>query len=131
MSLLAPLREMKEIYRNRNAHGLFSRELKVYVPIENFGRYPMYLGKNYLQGFVDDFSISLNYERFCKVRELFGQLMGLLREEYGIPMMFIERGVFIPVKAGSLIEGITSREEAERAIEKYYYMMDNQLNMDW
>lgn len=131
MSLLAPLREIKEIYRNRNAHGLFSRELKVYVPIEQFGRYPMYLGKNYLQGFVDDFSISLDYERFCKIRELFGQLLDLLREEYGIPMVFIERGVFIPVEAGGLIEGITSIEEAEHAIEKYYYMMDNQLNMDW
>lgn len=46
-------------------------------------------------------------------------------------MMFIERGVYIPVKADGLIEGITSIEEAERAIEKYYYMMDNQLNMDW
>lgn len=46
-------------------------------------------------------------------------------------MVFIERGVFIPVEAGGLIEGITSIEEAERVIEKYYYMMDNQLNMDW
>lgn len=118
-------------HRNRNAHGLFSRELKVYVPIEQFGRYPVYLGKKYLQGFADDDSISLSYVRFCKVRELFRQLMDLLRKAYGIPMMFIKHGIFIPVKAGVLIEGITSREEAERAIEKYYYMLDNQLNMDW
>lgn len=125
------LREIKEIYRNRNAHGMFSRELKAYVQIDGFGRYPMYLGKNYLQGFVDDYDTVLDYEKFIEIKELFDRLMERLRHMYAIPMVFIDAGAPIPVLTADLTRDISTKEEAEYAAMEYLYEIDNQWNMDW
>ena len=125
------LREIKEIYRNRNAHGMFSRELKAYVQIDGFGRYPMYLGKNYLQGFVDDYDTYLDYEKFVEIKELFDRLMETLRHMYTIPMVFIDAGAPIPVLTADLTRDISTKEEAEDAVMEYLYEIDNQWNMDW
>lgn len=125
------LREIKEIYRNRNAHGMFSRELKAYVQIDGFGRYPMYLGKNYLQGFVDDYDTVLDYEKFIEIKELFDRLMERLRHMYAISMVFIDASALISVLTADLTRDISTKEEAEYAAMEYLYEIDNQWNMDW
>ena len=51
--IVSELRRIKEVYRNHNAHGGFSREMMAYVQIPNFGRFPMYVGKEYLKGFIN------------------------------------------------------------------------------
>lgn len=45
--IIEKLGEIKEIYRNRFAHGLFSREKLVNVMIPCFGSYPLWIGKKY------------------------------------------------------------------------------------
>lgn len=125
------LREIKEVYRNRNAHGMFSRELEVYVQVEKFGRYPMYLGKNYLLGFIDDFQISISYEKFMEIREVFESLIHELRQVYEVPMTFIEGCTSIPVEVVLLTKGVDTKEKAKQLVDKYHYRMDNQSNMDW
>lgn len=128
---IEPLREIKEIYRNPGAHGMFTRELKVYAQIDGWGRYPMYLGKDYLRGFVDDNPTELNYDRFCEIRALFERVTGALRDTFPIPMIFVESGFQIPVDVNLLTQGITDPAAARRRIDYLYYQLDNQLNMDW
>ena len=129
--IINALREIKEIYRNPNAHGMFTKELKAYVLIKDFGRYPLYLGKNYLKGFLDDFDIKLDYEKFKEIKNLFDNVFITLRVMYEIPMLFIESGLDIPVDTTILTEGVTTREDAELKIDSHHYHMDNQSNMDW
>ena len=128
---IKPLREIKEIYRNPNAHGMFTRELKVYAQIDGWGRYPMYLGKDYLQGFIDDHPTELNYSRFCEIRALFERVTAALRDTFPIPMIFVESGIQIPVEVSLLTQGITDPDDARRRIDYLYFQMDNQINMDW
>ncbi len=125
------LREIKEIHRNRNAHGSFSRELKAYVYIKDWGRYPLYVGKEYLQGFTEEYNITLNYERFIEYKDIFNQFFDLLDKEYPIPMTFIKSAVPIPVNVEILMEGVNTIEEAEKEADRIHYELDNQLNMDW
>lgn len=128
---LDDLREIKEVYRNRTAHGMFSRELKVYSEIDGFGRYPIYLGKNYLQGFLDDYSYYLSFDKFQEIKLLFDKVILLLRETYPGPMIFIEGGALIPVDVRLLTYNVQDTEEAEKLLEHHLFMLDNQLNMDW
>lgn len=125
------LREIKEVYRNRAAHGMFSRELKAYAQIDDFGRYPMYLGKNYLQGFVDDYELSLDYPKYHEIKAVFDELLEVLRTLHPVPMVFIDFGVEIPVMVSDLTKGVSSKEEAAYLAQRYLYNLDNQANMDW
>ena len=131
LSYIEPLREIKEVYRNRSAHGMFSRELKVFAQIDGFGRYPMYLGKNYLKGLEDDVELSLDYEKYVGIKRLFDGLTDKLRQVYPVPMVFIDAGVAIPVDVTPLMEEVSTKEEAEYFARKWLYDMDNRLNMDW
>lgn len=54
VEIVDELRRIKEIYRNHNAHGGFSREMMAYVQIPGFGRLPMFVGKEYLKGFINN-----------------------------------------------------------------------------
>ena len=110
---------------------MFTRELKVYAQIDGWGRYPMYLGKDYLRGFVDDHPTELNYNRFCEIRALFERVTAALRDAFPIPMIFVESGIQIPVDVSLLTQGLTDPDDARRRIDYLYFQMDNQINMDW
>ena len=45
VEIVDELRRIKEIYRNHNAHGGFSREMMAYVQIPGFGRLPLFVGR--------------------------------------------------------------------------------------
>ena len=55
----------------------------------------------------------------------------ILRENYEIPMMFINSGLPIPVDTQIYMDSVRDRNEAEMRIEKLWYDIDNQSNMDW
>lgn len=129
--ILESLRQIKEIYRNRNTHGLFSRELKIYTHINHFGRYPLFIGKKYLKGFIEDYDIALDYEKFIGIKAIFNDFLCLLDKQYSIPMVFIKSGVPISVDVSSLIKSIHTISDAEKEVSKIFYDMDNQYNMDW
>ena len=69
--ITSALRRIKEVYRNHNTHGGFSREMMAYVQIPNFGRFPMYVGKEYLRGFVDGCLDTISYEMYCDAKKVF------------------------------------------------------------
>ena len=69
--ITSALRRIKEVYRNHNTHGGFSREMMAYVQIPNFGRFPMYVGKEYLRGFVDGCLDTISYEMYCDAKKCF------------------------------------------------------------
>ncbi|EGD45737.1 hypothetical protein Cpap_0064 [Ruminiclostridium papyrosolvens DSM 2782] len=131
LELIEPLRKIKEIYRNRNAHGMFSRELKVYVNIKNFGNYPLYIGKNYLKGFIDDNETKLDFSTFNECKDVFEEFFAKLDKYYHLPMMFIKSGIPIPVDVSNLISNIETEEDVELKINKIDYELSNQYNMDW
>lgn len=128
---IEPLRRIKEVYRNRSAHGMFSRELKVYIGISEFGRYPMYLGKQYLHGFIEDNSDDLSYKEFLKMRQLFNDFLFELDATFEIPMLFIKSGLPIPVDIDQDVYNVDTPEQAELVIDRLWYEIDNQSNMDW
>lgn len=48
-----------------------------------------------------------------------------------ILMMFISSGLPIPVDTKIYMDSVKDRNEAEMRIEKLWYDIDNQSNMDW
>lgn len=45
--------------------------MMAYVQIPNFGRFPTYIGKNYLKGFVDDSSNRITYNMYLNTKKIF------------------------------------------------------------
>lgn len=62
---------------------------------------------------------------------MFTEFWTILRENYEIPMMFINSGLPIPVDTQIYMDSVRDRNEAEMRIEKLWYDIDNQSNMDW
>ncbi len=125
------LREIKEVYRNRHAHGMFSRELKVYAKIPGWVKYPMFIGKRYLNGFLEDNDDKLTYEKFLKIKKLFNDFLSALDFFFEIPTLFIKSGLPIPLDIHSQIEEIKTIREANYEIDRRWYEIYNQSNMDW
>jgi hypothetical protein len=62
---------------------------------------------------------------------VFTEFWTILRENYEILMMFISSGLPIPVDTKIYMDSVKDRNEAEMRIEKLWYDIDNQSNMDW
>lgn len=124
------LKRIKEIFRNHNAHGGFSREMMAYVYVPNFGRYPLYIGQEYLKGFING-EDEISYELYLETKCVFNQFFSELDLAFKIPMLFVKSGLPIPVDTSVYTKDIDSAEDAQKRIEKIYFEIDNQLNMDW
>lgn len=129
--ITSDLRRIKEVYRNHNAHGGFSREMMAYVQIPQFGRFPMYVGKEYLKGFTDGDSNRISYEMYLDAKGVFSEFWKTLDTEYEIPMLFIRSGLPIAVDTKCYTKNVDSVEKAKWLIDKMWYDIDNQSNMDW
>lgn len=129
--IFSALRRIKEVYRNHNAHGGFSREMMAYVQIPNFGLFPMYVGKEYLRGFVDGCSNKISYEMYLDAKKVFSEFWETLDTIYEIPMLFVRSGLPISVDTDSYTESVDNVEQAEWLIGKMWFDIDNQSNMDW
>lgn len=129
--ITSALRRIKEIYRNHNAHGGFSREMMAYVQIPNFGRFPMYVGKEYLKGFVDGYSDKISYEMYIDAKKAFTEFWKTLDTIFEIPMLYVRSGLPISVDTKCYIENIDTVEKANRLIDKMWHDIENQTNMDW
>lgn len=129
--IVSELRRIKEVYRNHNAHGGFSREMMAYVQIPNFGRFPMYVGKEYLRGFFNGYSDTISYQMYLDAKRVFNGFWSNLDTQFEIPMMFIRSGLAIPIDTERYTDGIETKEQAAWTIEKMWYDIDNQSNMDW
>lgn len=129
--IIFALRRIKEVYRNHNAHGGFSREMMAYVQIPKFGRFPMYVGKEYLKGFVDGCSDKISYDMYLEAKKVFSEFWKMLDTLYEIPMLFIRSGLPIPVDTELYTKNADSVERAEWLIDKIWFDIDNQSNMDW
>jgi hypothetical protein len=129
--LFNKLRRIKEVYRNHNTHGGFSREMMAYVNIPNFGRYPLFVGKEYLKGFIDGAPIEISYDMYLEAKSGFVELWRILDEFFKIPMMFIRSGLPIPIETKQYTNDVDTVERAQRIIDKTWFDIDNQSNMDW
>ncbi len=129
--IISALRRIKEVYRNHNAHGGFSREMMAYVQIPNFGRFPMYVGKEYLKGFVDGYSDKISYEMYLDAKKVFSEFWKTLDTTYEIPMLFVRSGLPISVDTDRYTQNVDSVEQAEWLIGKMWFDINNQSNMDW
>ncbi len=129
--IISALRRIKEVYRNHNAHGGFSREMMAYVQIPNFGRFPMYVGKEYLKGFVDGCSDKISYEMYLDAKKVFSEFWKTLDTTYEIPMLFVRSGLPISVDTDRYTQNVDSVEQAEWLIGKMWFDINNQSNMDW
>lgn len=129
--ITSELHRIKEVYRNHNTHGGFSREMKAYVQIPSFGRYPMYEGKEYLRGFVEVHSDAVSYVMYLDAKNVFSKFWEILDNEYEIPMLFVRSGLPISVDARVHMEDINNVEQAQWIIDKMWFDICNQSNMDW
>lgn len=130
-TITSELRRIKEVYRNHNAHGGFSREMMAYIQIPNFGRFPMYVGKEYLRGFLDGYSDSISFDMYLNAKQTFHKFWEALDSAFEIPMMFIRSGLPIPIDTERYTDGIETNEQAQWEIERIWFEIDNQSNMDW
>lgn len=105
--------------------------MMAYVQIPDFGRYPMYVGKEYLRGFGDGLSDTISYDMYLDAKKAFVEFWKMLDTAFEIPMMFIRSGLVIPINTKKYTNGIKNSEQAQQIIEKAWYDIDNQTNMDW
>lgn len=130
-ALFNDLKRIKEVYRNHNAHGGFSREMMAYVIIPNFGQYPLFIGKEYLKGFALEEPTEVTYEMYIKAKEVFNEFFIILDKNFEIPMMFIKSGLPISMDINWYNSRDLTTEKAQWIIDKIWYDIDNQYNMDW
>lgn len=124
------LARIKELYRNRFSHGMFSREKKINVQITDFGMYPLWIGKNYCKGFKGAANI-LTIEIYEEVKRIFEKFYKKLKEEFPLQFNIIESGIPTFLDISLYAKAFNSLEENTKYIEAYWYYHDNQLNMDW
>lgn len=125
------LNKVKEVYRNRVTHGMFSRELKVFVHIDKFGRYPLYVGKIFLRGFINESEFEISYSLFKDLKVVFNDFFLQLENLYELEMIYIESGLSVEMNIREWLKNYPTREELEYEIDKIHYEMNNQINMDW
>lgn len=128
--IIEKMSEVKEIYRNRFAHGLFSREKLVNVMIPSFGSYPLWIGKKYCKGY-NGTSIRLSVEEYNKCMKVFTQFLSLLNEKYNLALNIINSGIPTFLKKNYYEDALLNEDENKCWIEKYWYYQDNLINMDW
>lgn len=131
VTIVNELRRIKEIYRNHNAHGGFSREMMAYVQIPGFGRLPMFVGKEYLKGFINGKQDYISYDLYKDAKDVFTKFWDALDNTFQIPMMFVRSGLAITIDTERYTEDVDTPEMAQWTIDKMLYDLDNQLNMDW
>ena len=102
-----------------------------YVQIPNFGRFPMFVGKEYLKGFMDGCSDTISYEMYLDAKKVFSEFWETLDTVYKIPMMFVRSGLPISVDTKHYTENVDDVKDAEWLINKMWFDIDNQSNMDW
>lgn len=128
--IIEKMSEIKEIYRNRFAHGLFSREKLVNVMIPSFASYPLWIGKKYCKGFTGT-SMILSVEEYNKCSEVFSHFIALLNEKYSLALNIINSGIPTFLKKNFYGDALLNKDENKYWIEKYWYHQDNLRNMDW
>lgn len=105
--------------------------MMAYIQIPNFGRFPIYIGKKYLKGFAEGEDDSVTFDMYLSTKKIFCDFIDFLDLNFSIPMLIIRSGLPIPTDTGLYMNGITSREDAQEFVEKMWYDIDNQFNMDW
>ena len=124
------LEYLKDLYRNRLSHGMFSKELKVSVNIENFGYYPLFVGDK-LRGFSDSKNIVLDYNKFLEVQKLYKSILRYFKTRYKCEMIIIESGIPIYLDKTQYTKALLSSKDAQDYVDYISYIQDNQYNMDW
>lgn len=129
-AIIEDLSRIKDIYRNRFAHGLFSREKLVNVMIKDFGAYPLWIGKRYCKGYKG-VSNRLTSKHYDECKEIFEKLFLSITEEYELQVNIIEAGIPTFLKKQYYKDSLENEQKNSNWIESYWYHQDNVYNMDW
>lgn len=127
---LNKLSMIKEIYRNRFAHGFFSKEKEIHVYIPTLGNYPLWIGKRYCKGYYGTTN-ELTYEIYLESKKSFESFMKKIKENYKLQFNIIESGIPTFLKKNIYGEALENEKENAEWIERYWYEQCNRINMDW
>lgn len=128
--IIDELSKIKEIYRNRFSHGMFSREKQIRVQIKDFGMYPLWIGKKHLRGFHGSSNI-LTFEIYNQVKKNFDVFFHKVKSAFPLQFNVIEAN--IPTFLDTSIYGnaFQSEEEKDSFIKTYLYYQGIQRDIDW
>ena len=84
-----------------------------------------------MRGFVDGCLDTISYEMYCDAKKVFSEFWDILNTVYEIPMLFVRSGLPISVDTERYTKNIDSVEQAKWLIEKMWFDIENQSNMDW
>lgn len=129
VSILNNLSLIKEIHRNRFAHGLFSREKELEIKIPNFGSYFMSVGRK-VKGFKY-YNDSYDYSDYENFKTTFQSLFDYLKQNYPLQLKVINEGLPIQLDYNVYKDVFKNRKNTNRFIGEYYYYLDRATNMDW
>lgn len=128
-SILNDLSLIKEIHRNRFAHGFFSMEKELEIKIPNFGNYYMSVG-NKIKGFkrYKDF---YEYSDYLNFKTIFHNLFDYLEQNFPLQLKLINNGLPIQLDYDIYRDVFISEKNTLDYIERYFYHEDMIANMDW
>ena len=129
VSILNNLSLIKEIHRNRFAHGLFSREKELEIKIPNFGSYFMSVGRK-VKGFKY-YNDSYDYSDYENFKTTFQSLFDYLKQNYPLQLKVINEGLPIQLDYNVYKDVFKKRKNTNRFIGEYYYYLDRATNMEW
>lgn len=127
--IITELSYIKEVYRNRFSHGMFSREKEIHIQIHNFGMYPLWVGKK-VRGFRDSIE-KLNFKDFEKTKKTFERFFELLKSIYAIQFELIDNNVPTFLDTSIYGDSLSELNKCKKFVEEYWYFNDNNINMDW
>lgn len=118
----------KKIYRNRLDHGMFTKEQKIYIPIEGLGNFPFYIGEH-LSGLLDDWKVDYNVLIEC--RNLLKKFDKMCKQKFRLQTMLLDSGIPIDVNISRYEEWFQSGGQPEDLIHYINYQVFSTINMDW
>lgn len=122
--------KIKEVYRNRLTHGLFSREKLINIKIPKLGTYPFWVGEKYCKGY-SGISNYLSGDDYIIVEKIFSEFNKLFESNYGLQMNIIKAGIPTFLEKSQYDNALENHESNNLWIEMYWHYQDQILNMDW
>ncbi|HQC55351.1 MAG TPA: hypothetical protein PKX91_06485 [Clostridia bacterium] len=124
-------KSLKEKYRNSWAHGMFSKEKKIFIPIEGLGNYPMFMKEGRVVGLWDNNPMLSAVELLAEFKKIREQFDNILNEKFPCEMILLRGGVSVMLNINLYKKALSSSESAEQFVEEMICLECYRFNMDW
>jgi hypothetical protein len=110
---------------------MFSKEKKIFIPIEGLGNYPMFMKEGRVVGLWDNNPMLSAVELLAEFKKIREQFDNILNEKFPCEMILLRGGVSVMLNINLYKKALSSSESAEQFVEEMICLECYRFNMDW